>query len=76
MTARISDLCVLGCFVDVTNPLPVGLAVQLKIFNESLQFEAQATVVYSHAHLGMGLAFREVHANSQIVLQNWLQASV
>jgi hypothetical protein len=35
-------------------------------------FEAPATVVYSHAHLGMGWMFGEVLGNSQNVLQNWL----
>jgi len=76
MSARISDLSTLGCYVDTINPLPDGTAVQIKIFNESQQFEAPATVVYSHTHLGMGLAFREIEENSQSVLQNWLQASV
>jgi len=74
MPARISDLSSLGCYVDTINPLPDGTAVRIKIFNNSQQFEAPATVVYSHSHLGMGLAFREIQENSQSVLQNWLQA--
>jgi hypothetical protein len=76
MSARISDLSVLGCYVDTINPLPDGTPVLIKIFNNSQEFEAPATVVYSHTHLGMGLAFREVQPNSQTVLQNWLQAAV
>jgi hypothetical protein len=76
MTARVSDLSVLGCYVDTINPLPGGTPVLIRIFNNSEQFEAPATVVYSHTHLGMGLAFREVQPNSQSVLQNWLQDSV
>src|SRR5216683_7181154 len=76
MTARISDLSILGCYVDTINPLADGTPVQIVIFNESQQFEAPATVVYSHTHLGMGLAFREIQSNSQSVLQNWLQASL
>ena len=76
LSARISDLSTLGCYVDTINPLPDGTAVQIKIFNASQLFEAPATVVYSHTLLGMGLAFREVQAQSQSVLQNWLQASV
>jgi hypothetical protein len=75
LQARISDLSVSGCYVDTINPLPDGTSVQVKIFNNSQLFEAPATVVYSHTHLGMGLAFREVQSNSQNVLQNWLQAS-
>jgi hypothetical protein len=76
LAARISDLSTLGCYVDTINPLPDGTAVNIKIFNNAQLFEAPATVVYSHTHLGMGLAFREVQAQSQSVLQNWLQASV
>jgi hypothetical protein len=75
LQARISDICASGCYVDTINPLPGGTSVQVRIFNNSQQFAAQATVVYSHAHLGMGLAFREIRSNSQDVLQNWLQAT-
>jgi hypothetical protein len=75
MAARITDLSALGCYVDTINPLPGGTPVLIKIFNHAQQFEAPATVVYSHTHLGMGLAFREV-CRSHKVLQNWLQDSV
>ena len=76
MNIRISDLSVLGCYADTINPLPDGTSVQVKIFTEKQVFEAPATVVYFHTHLGMGLAFREVQASSQDVLQNWLPAAV
>jgi len=52
-----------------------GTAVRLKILTETRVFEARATVVYSHTHLGMGLRFGEVLANSQDVLRNWLPAA-
>jgi hypothetical protein len=60
MDTRISDLSFNGCYVDTVNPLPDGTAVRLKIFTETHSFEAPATVVYSHAHLGIGRKFREV----------------
>jgi PilZ domain len=75
MKARISDLSVSGCYVDTINPLPGGTPVQVEILAETHVFEAPATVVYSHAHLGMGLIFREVLPSSQNVLQNWLPAT-
>ena len=74
MSTRISDLSLAGCYVDTINPLPDGTPVHLKIFVESQTFEAPATVVYSHAHLGMGLRFGDVQANSRNMLQNWLPA--
>jgi hypothetical protein len=76
MSTRISDLSTSGCYVDTINPLPDGSLVQVKIFTETRVFEAPATVVFSHTHLGMGLRFCEVQPNSQDVLQNWLPATV
>jgi len=75
LAARISDISAGGCYVDTINPLMDGTAVRLKILTETRVFEARATVVYSHTHLGMGLRFGEVLANSQDVLRNWLPAA-
>ena len=76
LDARISDISVAGCYVDTINPLPDGTPVRLKIFNESQAFEAVATVVYSHTHLGMGLRFSEVPPHSVSVLRGWIPAAV
>jgi PilZ domain len=72
MSSRISDLSFGGCYVDTINPLPDGTSVQLKIFTETHTFEAPATVVYSHTHLGMGMKFREVQPVYEEVLRLWL----
>jgi hypothetical protein len=72
LAACISDISSTGCYVDTINPLVCGTAVRLKILTESHVFEAPATVVYSVAHLGMGLKFGEVQPNSLDVLQNWM----
>ena len=72
LEARISDISAHGCYVDTINPLPGGTPVRLTIFNESQLFEAPATVVYSHPHLGMGLRFGEVPASAQTILHHWL----
>lgn len=76
LAARISDLSATGCYVDTINPLPDSTPVRVKILTENHIFEAPATVVYSHAHLGMGLIFREVLQDSQDVLQQWIPAAV
>jgi hypothetical protein len=75
LAARISDISATGCYVDTINPLVGGTPVRVKILTETQIFEAQATVVYSHAHLGMGLMFGVLLPNSQQVLQNWLPAA-
>jgi PilZ domain-containing protein len=72
LPSRISDLSLHGCYVDIINPFPNGTSVQIKIFTETHEFEAPATVVYNHPHLGMGLLFRQVNAESMAVLNSWL----
>src|SRR5271168_2464646 len=72
MNSRISDLSLNGCYVDTINPLPDGTLVHLRIFTETHSFEAPATVVYSVAHLGMGMKFREVQPRYEEVLRLWL----
>lgn len=76
LAARISDISASGCYVDTINPLPDGTPVRVKIFNEAKSFEAGATVVYSHTHLGMGLRFHEIPPNSLNALQDWLPTTV
>jgi PilZ domain len=75
MNSRISDLSLNGCYVDTVNPLPDGTLVHLRIFTETHSFEAPATVVYSHAFMGMGMKFREVPSKSEEILRLWLPAA-
>lgn len=72
MNTQISDLSLGGCYVDTVNPLPGGTTVQLKIFTLTHAFEAPATVVYSHAHLGMGMKFGDIKPQYEEVLRLWL----
>src|SRR6202790_4768418 len=75
MNAQVSELSLHGCYVDTLNPLPKGTSVYVKIFTEEYFFETPAIVVYTHAQLGMGLAFHDVKPNFVGVLQNWVMAS-
>jgi hypothetical protein len=72
MNSRISDLSLNGCYVDTVNPLSDGAFLHLRIFTETRSFEAPATVVHSHAFMGMGMKFREVQPKSGEVLRLWL----
>jgi hypothetical protein len=72
MSARISDLSYGGCYVDTVNPLPDGTAAQVKIFTQTHSFEASATVVYSHSHLGMGMKFGQIEPQYEQILRLWL----
>jgi len=72
LSARVSEISVNGCYLDMLNPLPMGTKVSVKIFTEAETFEATANVVYSHPNLGVGLAFQDVSQHSLPALQNWL----
>lgn len=72
MSVRTSDLSLYGCYVRLTDPLPYGTQVFIKIFTETDFFEAPATVAYSQANLGNGLAFHDVKPHFLPTLQKWL----
>ena len=72
MHARVSDLSLYGCYLDMSNPLPSGTHVFVKIFTDTDFFESDACVLYSQANLGMGLAFRDVKPHFLLTLRKWL----
>ena len=72
MHVRVSDLSLYGCYLDISNPLPSGTHVFVKIFTDTDFFETDASVVYSQPNLGMGLAFRDVKPHFLPTLQKWL----
>ena len=75
LNAQVSELSLLGCYVDTVNPLPQGTNVYIKVFTSEYFIEAPATVAYSHPNLGMGLAFHDIKPHFFTVLQNWVMAS-
>ncbi len=72
MQARVSDLSMYGCYLDMSNPLPSGAHVFVKIFTDADFFEADASVVHSQPNLGVGLAFRDVKPSFLSTLHKWL----
>jgi hypothetical protein len=72
ITTRLSELGLYGCYLDMMNPFPTGTTVLIKISEGDAQFESHATVVYSQANMGMGVAFQDVEARYLEVLQKWM----
>jgi PilZ domain len=70
--ARVTELSLYGCYVEMANPLPCGALIFVKIFNDSDFFEASASVIYSQENLGFGLAFRDVNPRFFPTLKKWL----
>lgn len=71
-STRTTDLGPGGCFVDTTNPFPVGSKLRLKLHKGKSHFETVGSVVYSQHGLGMGVAFDELDAAQQVGLAAWL----
>jgi hypothetical protein len=69
---RVKELSLYGCYLDTSVPLSTKTQTLIKIFGPHDYFEASATVIYTHPHLGMGAAFREVKPGFMPVLQKWL----
>jgi hypothetical protein len=72
ITARVSELSLHGCYLDMVNPLPVRTIVLIKISSATDSFQAKGKVLYVHPGIGAGVIFVEVSPESQAVLQRWL----
>jgi len=75
-TARVKELSLKGCYVDIESPYPIGSSLAIKLFTETEFFEAQASVIYSQPDQGMGLMFRETKPYYLMVLRKWLLAAM
>ncbi|MGH9764560.1 MAG: PilZ domain-containing protein, partial [Blastocatellia bacterium] len=71
-STRTMDLGPGGCFVDTTNPFPVGSKVHVKLSNAKSSFETSGLVVYSQHGLGMGISFTNLSADQEVALTAWL----
>jgi hypothetical protein len=70
--ARVKEISMNGCYLDMRDPLPTGKQIFVKIFTATDFFESSATVIYSQSNLGMGLAFREVSPHFMPTMHKWL----
>ncbi|HEY2118768.1 MAG TPA: PilZ domain-containing protein [Candidatus Acidoferrum sp.] len=72
LSARTSDFCSTGCYVDTLNPVRAGAKIRLRCTHHDEQFEAIGVVVYVSPNLGMGVYFSEIAAEEQSKLERWL----
>jgi hypothetical protein len=71
-STRTTDLGPGGCFVDTTNPFPVGSKLHVWLHKGKTSFETSGTVVYSQHGLGMGIAFSDLASDRRAALESWL----
>jgi hypothetical protein len=71
-STRTTDLGPGGCFVDTTNPFPVGSKLHVRLHKGKTSFETGGIVVYSQNGLGMGISFDELAEDRRAALETWL----
>ena len=72
LSARISEIGILGCYIDMLNPLPVDTQINLRIVRDAGTFLTSAKVIYTHPGFGMGAVFVDPPADQKAVLEEWL----
>ncbi len=72
LSARTSDLSLGGCYVDTMNPYAVGTVIKIRLTKDKVTFEADAKVLFSHAGMGMGVAFISAMPRQLQIFQKWL----
>ncbi len=72
IATRVSELGLLGCYLDMMNPFPVGTMVLVKISAGDAFFQAKAQVVYAQPNMGAGVAFLTVESPNLEVLERWI----
>jgi hypothetical protein len=76
IAVRVANMSISGCYLLMTNPLPKGKSILIKIRTKTEYFQCQATVVHSNQGDGMGLVFNDVSPPFVRVLQEWLFQSM
>jgi hypothetical protein len=71
-SSLVSDLNLLGCYVEMKNPFPQGTNVIIEISTETESLETQATVAHAEPNQGMGLTFSEMPESLANVLNRWV----
>ncbi len=72
ISARLTELSLYGCYVEMPDPPPKGTPILLKAHSEGKYFESQGAVLYSHPNQGMGVGFQNVNPYYLTVLKHWL----
>jgi hypothetical protein len=72
--ARLTDISLGGCYLEIMSPLPVLTYVNLILTLEEQRLQAKGQVVVSHPNFGMGVQFIDLAAADRKMLESWLAA--
>ena len=73
MSGRISEISRTGCYLDLLNTLPAGTSVHIRVIRDKGIFESDGKIVYVQDRMGMGIAFTDVSAEQQQILDSWVE---
>jgi hypothetical protein len=76
LKAQTSDLSILGCFLDMLNPLREGTEIQIRLIHKGTTFTAIGAVSNSENNLGMGVRFTDIKSDQEAILKKWLSSSI
>src|SRR5258708_39293833 len=72
IAARVSELSLDGCYLDMMNPFPMGTIVLVKIAAGDAFFQAKGKIISSQMNMGAGVSYLQIEPDSQAVLERWL----
>lgn len=72
ISGRISEISRKGCYLDILNTLPVGTRLRLTISRDQGMFTSDATIIYIHEGMGIGILFLNVQPDEMKILDAWL----
>jgi len=71
MTAKTSDVSLVGCFMNAAWSLPTGTEIQVELRKQDSVFTSRGVVARAQP-MGMGVNFSNVKKDQQELLKNWL----
>ena len=72
--ARLTDISLGGCYLEIMSPLPVLTYVNLALTLEEQRLQARGQVVVCHPNFGMGIQFIDLSPGDRRMLESWLAA--
>lgn len=70
--ARLTDISLGGCYLEIMSPLPVLTYVNLGLILEEQRLQAKGQVVVCHPNFGMGVQYIELGPADRRMLESWI----
>ena len=72
---RISDISMLGVFIDALSPLPAESSIRVEFsLPNGHRIDTEGTVVHSQPIIGMGVAFKSLSPEDAVQIQAYIDS--